>query len=79
MFLDALVVRCLLLPATLDIIGRVTWLLPARLDRLLPRLNVEGTLHRDADDAQEERGPVAAPGGAGARGRGGVATEGAEG
>ena len=78
-FLDALVVRCLLLPATLDIIGRVTWLLPARLDRLLPRLNVEGTLHREADDAQEERGPVAAPGGAGARGRGGVATEGAEG
>jgi RND superfamily putative drug exporter len=47
-FLDALVVRCLLLPATLDIIGRITWALPAWLDRLLPRLNVEGTRQDDA-------------------------------
>ena len=43
-FLDALVVRCLLLPAVLHLIGRRTWSLPASLDRLLPRLNVEGTL-----------------------------------
>jgi putative drug exporter of the RND superfamily len=78
-FLDALVVRCLLLPATLDIIGRVTWLLPARLDRLLPRLNVEGTLHREADESKQEHGAAATPGGASARARGGVATEGAEG
>jgi RND superfamily putative drug exporter len=76
-FLDALVVRCLLLPATLDIIGRVTWLLPARLDRLLPRLNVEGTLHREADESKQDHGATT-PGGA-ARGRRGVATEGAEG
>ncbi len=78
-FLDALVVRCLLLPATLDIIGRVTWLLPARLDRLLPRLNVEGTLHREADESEQEHGAVSTPGGAAARGHRGVATEGAEG
>jgi RND superfamily putative drug exporter len=77
-FLDALIVRCMLLPATLDIIGRATWLLPARLDRLLPRLNVEGTLHRDSDEAKQEHGAVTTPGGAG-RGRGSVATEGAEG
>jgi len=78
-FLDALVVRCMLLPATLDIIGRVTWLLPARLDRLLPRLNVEGTLHREADESEQEHGAVTTPGGTAARGRRGVATEGAEG
>jgi RND superfamily putative drug exporter len=78
-FLDALVVRCMLLPATLDIIGRVTWLLPARLDRLLPRLNVEGTLHREADESKQEHGAVTTPGGTAARGRRGVATEGAEG
>jgi RND superfamily putative drug exporter len=77
-FLDALVVRCLLLPATLDIIGRVTWVLPARLDRLLPRLNVEGTLHREADESGQEHSAVTTPGGS-ARGRRGVATEGAEG
>jgi putative drug exporter of the RND superfamily len=42
-FLDALVVRCLMLPALLHIIGDRTWSLPAWLDRLLPHLNVEGS------------------------------------
>jgi RND superfamily putative drug exporter len=42
-FLDALVVRCLLLPAVLHIVGERTWLLPVWLDRLLPRLKIEGT------------------------------------
>jgi RND superfamily putative drug exporter len=41
-FLDALVVRCLLLPAVLHIVGERTWLLPAWLDRVIPRMNVEG-------------------------------------
>lgn len=40
--LDALVVRCLLLPALLHIVGRRTWLLPVSLDRLLPHVNIEG-------------------------------------
>ncbi|HXB15606.1 MAG TPA: MMPL family transporter [Solirubrobacteraceae bacterium] len=44
-FLDALVVRCLLLPATLHLLGDVTWRFPAWLDRLLPRVNIEGTMH----------------------------------
>jgi RND superfamily putative drug exporter len=78
-FLDALVVRCLLLPATLDIVGRVTWSLPAWLDRLLPRLNIEGTLSREQDAAQAQHAGVTAPGGLPPRGRPGVATEGAEG
>ncbi|HWX51787.1 MAG TPA: MMPL family transporter, partial [Solirubrobacteraceae bacterium] len=43
-FLDALVVRCLLLPATLHLLGPVTWRLPRWLDRLLPQVNIEGTL-----------------------------------
>jgi putative drug exporter of the RND superfamily len=74
-FLDALVVRCMLLPATLNIIGSITWSLPAWLDRLLPRLNIEGALPHAQDAAQEER----APAGAAPRARPGVATEGAEG
>ncbi len=35
-FLDALVVRCLLLPATLNLLGAATWRIPAWLDRILP-------------------------------------------
>ena len=42
-FLDALVVRCLLLPATLHLLGESTWWIPDWLDRVLPRLNVEGS------------------------------------
>ncbi len=53
-FLDAVIVRCLLLPAVLDVLGRTTWSIPGRLDRLLPRLNVEGGAARltPADEAE---------------------------
>ncbi len=40
--LDATVVRCLLVPSVMEILGRRSWWLPAWLDRLLPHLNVEG-------------------------------------
>ncbi len=42
-FLDAIVIRCLLLPAVLTLIGERTWQIPAWLDRALPRLNIEGS------------------------------------
>ena len=42
-FLDAVVVRCMLLPAVLHIVGERTWRIPGGLDRLLPRVNIEGT------------------------------------
>ena len=41
-FLDALVVRCLLLPAVLELLGPVTWRLPRWLDARLPHINIEG-------------------------------------
>jgi len=40
--LDALVVRCVMLPAVLEILGPTTWRLPSWLDRKLPRINIEG-------------------------------------
>jgi RND superfamily putative drug exporter len=39
--LDALVVRMLLLPAVLQLLGRTTWVLPRWLDRRLPRVAIE--------------------------------------
>jgi RND superfamily putative drug exporter len=53
-FLDALVVRCLLLPAVLNILGDATWKIPAWLDRSLPRVNIEGSSTRlsPADEAE---------------------------
>jgi len=41
-FLDALVVRMLLLPAVLQLTGRTTWILPRWLERRLPRVAIEG-------------------------------------
>jgi RND superfamily putative drug exporter len=40
-FLDALVVRMLLLPAVLQLLGRTTWALPRSLDRRLPKVAIE--------------------------------------
>ena len=40
--LDATVVRMVLVPATMALLGRANWWLPASLARVLPRLDVEG-------------------------------------
>jgi putative drug exporter of the RND superfamily len=40
-FLDALVVRMLLMPAVLQLLGRSTWALPRWLDRRLPKVAIE--------------------------------------
>jgi RND superfamily putative drug exporter len=41
-FLDAIVIRCVMLPAVLELLGRATWKLPDWLDRRLPHFNIEG-------------------------------------
>ncbi|EWT01294.1 membrane protein [Intrasporangium oryzae NRRL B-24470] len=41
-FLDATVVRMVLVPATMSLLGRLNWWLPAWLDRLLPTIDTEG-------------------------------------
>ena len=41
-FIDATVVRMLLVPAVMQLLGRATWWSPAWLDRRLPHLHVEG-------------------------------------
>ncbi|HEY1711529.1 MAG TPA: MMPL family transporter [Solirubrobacteraceae bacterium] len=55
-FLDAIVVRCVLLPAVLEILGPVTWALPDWIDRRLPRIRIEGHgAEEDALDAELSR------------------------
>ena len=41
---DATVVRMVLVPATMALMGDANWWLPDWLDRLLPHLAVEGTV-----------------------------------
>ena len=54
-FLDATLVRMLLVPATMELLGARNWWLPTWLDRILPNLNVEGDAHeiQDANEVQE--------------------------
>jgi len=53
-FIDALIVRCVLLPAVLELLGERTWWLPRWLDERLPRFDVEGaTLASGAEQPAE--------------------------
>ena len=56
-FLDATLVRMLLVPATMELLGERNWWLPRWLDRLLPRLNVEGPAH-DGDHSGDTGGSL---------------------
>jgi uncharacterized membrane protein YdfJ with MMPL/SSD domain len=42
-FLDAVVIRSILMPAVLELFGRYTWAFPSWFDRRLPRLAIEPT------------------------------------
>ena len=55
-FVDAYIIRTVLVPSVMHMLGRANWWLPARLDRVLPRFHVEpsglpaaGSLPRPAD------------------------------
>ena len=54
--IDAFLVRMTLVPAVMSLLGRGAWWLPAWLDRLLPRLDLEGEGH--AEDQPKTHVPV---------------------
>ncbi|WP_328440804.1 hypothetical protein OHA71_34720 [Streptomyces sp. NBC_00444] len=59
MAIDAFAVRMTLVPAVLALAGRGAWWLPARLGRILPDLDVEGTsLQKTAPADRKEPQPV---------------------
>ena len=51
--LDALIVRSILVPSLMLIIGKANWALPSALDRVLPHLNVEGDVEHDLPPQDE--------------------------
>jgi RND superfamily putative drug exporter len=62
---DATIVRLVLVPATMELLGNANWWFPKWLDRIVPFLDVEGeidepvTVDRPVDTAPEEE-PVRA-------------------
>lgn len=60
--LDATIVRMLLVPSTMELLGDKNWWIPRWLDRILPNLDVEGHAATAAvaeEPAQTEEGPPA--------------------
>jgi RND superfamily putative drug exporter len=56
---DAFLVRLILLPAVMNLLGERAWYMPAWLDRILPKLNVEGP--DGGTDAELPGAPLAQP------------------
>ena len=53
---DATLVRCLLVPAVMVLLGRANWWFPRWLDRIVPNFSIEGEewfRQRDAEEARE--------------------------
>ena len=50
--IDATVVRCLAVPAVMALFGRAAWWLPRPVDRVLPRISIEGEEYFRERDAQ---------------------------
>jgi RND superfamily putative drug exporter len=65
-FLDATIVRMLLVPATMELLGDRNWWLPKWLDRILPNVDIEGhsqdiAVHLEDEgegDVDDEREPA---------------------
>lgn len=55
--IDAFVVRMLLVPATMTLLGEAAWWLPEWIDRILPDVDVEGS-RLEQDTPSEARSPV---------------------
>ena len=51
-FVDATIVRMVLVPATMELLGDANWWLPKWLDRILPNVHIEG--EKDLDHEIEE-------------------------
>ncbi|MFG2503385.1 MMPL family transporter [Streptomyces sp. NPDC048441] len=56
--LDAFVLRTLLVPALMHMLGGANWWLPRRLDRWLPRISIEPSEYRSNPDTASAKIPV---------------------
>jgi putative drug exporter of the RND superfamily len=52
--IDASIIRMILVPAVMSLLGRHAWWIPRWLDRIMPNLDIEGTAHLARVSQQEE-------------------------
>ncbi len=51
-FIDATLIRMVIVPSTMELLGDANWWLPEWLDRILPHLDVEGSVARQPPEAR---------------------------
>jgi putative drug exporter of the RND superfamily len=51
--LDATVIRMVLVPSAMALMGRANWWLPAWLDRILPHVDIDSPSADESDDSAE--------------------------
>jgi putative drug exporter of the RND superfamily len=59
--LDATIVRCLLVPALMILMGKINWYMPRWLDRVVPHMSIEGAEFFAARDREPEPEPPPKP------------------
>jgi RND superfamily putative drug exporter len=62
--IDSTIVRCLLVPAVMVLLGKRAWWLPAWMERIVPHISIEGEEYfakRDADRAAAASAVAASP------------------
>jgi RND superfamily putative drug exporter len=59
--LDATIVRLLLVPATMELLGDKNWWLPRWLERILPKIDVEGHARPSEGHLDDERDAALVP------------------
>jgi RND superfamily putative drug exporter len=57
-FIDATLIRMVLVPATMRLLGDANWWIPGWLDRRLPNLDIEGETRLPPEELEQ---PVVAP------------------
>jgi RND superfamily putative drug exporter len=57
---DAFIVRMVLIPAALSLMGKSAWWMPTWLDRILPTIDVDGTALEQPRDVRPDGAPVPA-------------------
>jgi RND superfamily putative drug exporter len=62
-FIDATLVRMVLVPATMELLGNANWWLPRWLDRLIPRVSVDNAPEHAPDLGADELVPAGSAGG----------------
>ena len=65
--IDSTIVRCLLVPAVMVLLGKRAWWMPSWLDRIVPHISIEGEDYFAARDAKLAAAAAGAAAGAGGR------------